>query len=234
MTNHRQKGLPPRQGGQVLLIVLLVTVVALTLGLGAISQSITDIKISEEEAESARAFNLAEAGIEQALKSLTSGGWEEGDARYDVEVVEQSGFTTAYPVEEGEVVQLVVDGDNDVDISWDSGAALELIILIDSGTGYVVERHVYDDSRDIPESEDPDPDNTVSLTLPPQAQLLRLRPLLNSSSFNVSGTLPNQQYLITATGQTGSGVTRKIEVTREIVPSLPSVFDYALFSGGSI
>jgi hypothetical protein len=50
------------------LIILLVTAVILTIGLAVVSYSITDIKISQQEEESARAFSAAEAGIEQALK----------------------------------------------------------------------------------------------------------------------------------------------------------------------
>lgn len=53
--------------GQALLIVLLVLTVGLTISLSIVSRSITDIRISQQEEESARAFSAAEAGIEQAL-----------------------------------------------------------------------------------------------------------------------------------------------------------------------
>jgi Tfp pilus assembly protein PilX len=58
--------------GQALLMVLLVAAVALGLGLSIISLSTTDIRISQQEQESARAFNAAEAGIETALKTISS------------------------------------------------------------------------------------------------------------------------------------------------------------------
>ncbi|MCX6725805.1 MAG: hypothetical protein NT052_00605, partial [Candidatus Shapirobacteria bacterium] len=54
--------------GQSLLIILLVTAVILTIGLAVASYSITDIKISQQEEESARAFSAAETGIEESLK----------------------------------------------------------------------------------------------------------------------------------------------------------------------
>jgi len=54
--------------GQSLLIILLVTAVILTIGLAVASYSITDIKISQQEEESARAFSAAEAGIEKSLQ----------------------------------------------------------------------------------------------------------------------------------------------------------------------
>lgn len=62
------KKLPNNQSsGQALLIILLVMAVVLTIGLSVVSRSVTDIKISEQTEDSARAFSAAEAGIEQAL-----------------------------------------------------------------------------------------------------------------------------------------------------------------------
>lgn len=66
------------QQGQILLIVVLVMVVALTVGLSLASRSITNLKNSSEEANSQKAFTAAEAGIERAIKS---------------------GFTTASPIQ---------------------------------------------------------------------------------------------------------------------------------------
>lgn len=53
--------------GQIVLVVLLVMAIGLTVGLAAVSRSVTDIRITRQEEESARAFSAAEAGIEQAL-----------------------------------------------------------------------------------------------------------------------------------------------------------------------
>lgn len=50
------------------MVILLVMAVILTIGLAVASYSITDIKISQQEEESARAFSAAEAGIEESLK----------------------------------------------------------------------------------------------------------------------------------------------------------------------
>lgn len=57
------------QSGQVLLIVVLVMVVALTVGLSVVSRTIIDLQTAKEEESSARAFSAAEAGVERALKS---------------------------------------------------------------------------------------------------------------------------------------------------------------------
>lgn len=61
------------QKGQMLLIVILVMTVALTVGLSIATRSITNLRVTEEEEASQRAFSAAEAGIEQALK-LTKPG----------------------------------------------------------------------------------------------------------------------------------------------------------------
>lgn len=56
------------QSGQALLIVVLVMVIALTVGLSLASRSITNLRNSTDEANSQAAFSAAEAGVEQAVK----------------------------------------------------------------------------------------------------------------------------------------------------------------------
>lgn len=58
--------------GQALLIVVLVMVIALTVGLSIASRTITNLRTSTEEASSQKALSAAEAGVEQAIKSNTS------------------------------------------------------------------------------------------------------------------------------------------------------------------
>lgn len=64
--------------------------------------------------------------------------------------------------------------------------------------------------------------------------LARVRTLYNSSPLAVEGNvpLPPQGFTIDSSGKTPSGVTRRIEVAR-LYSSVPSIFDYVLFSGGS-
>ncbi len=57
------------QQGQILLITLLVLTVATTIALSLIGRATIDLSMSNQLEESARAFNAAEAGVEQALKS---------------------------------------------------------------------------------------------------------------------------------------------------------------------
>lgn len=60
--------------GQVLLVTLLVLSIATTIALSVIGRTTTDLQISNETEESARAFSAAEAGIEEALRSGISSG----------------------------------------------------------------------------------------------------------------------------------------------------------------
>jgi hypothetical protein len=57
------------QRGQILLIVVLVMVTALTVGLSVAARTITNIRTSQEAENSEKAFSAAEAGIEQTLTS---------------------------------------------------------------------------------------------------------------------------------------------------------------------
>lgn len=59
--------------GQALLVVVLVMVIALTVGLSLASRSITVLRNTTQESDSQKAFSAAEAGIEQGLKLTTQG-----------------------------------------------------------------------------------------------------------------------------------------------------------------
>ena len=55
------------QKGQILLIVVLAAVISLTVGLSAVSRTITNTRVSTEEANSQKALSAAEAGIEELI-----------------------------------------------------------------------------------------------------------------------------------------------------------------------
>lgn len=57
------------QSGQILLITLLVLSVATTMVLSLIGRATTDVAITSQIEDSTRAFNAAEAGIEEVLKT---------------------------------------------------------------------------------------------------------------------------------------------------------------------
>src|SRR5947199_3062644 len=78
--------------GQMLLIVVLLMVVVLTVGLSAATRTITNIRVSNEEEDSERAFSAAEAGLEQALgRSSGVSGTLDNTSTYQTTVAQLSG-----------------------------------------------------------------------------------------------------------------------------------------------
>ncbi len=156
--------------GQVLLITVLVLSIAITIALSLIGRGITDVSMSRNVEESARAFSAAEAGIEEALK-----GNMVTDARtYVPGVTYQStstiigGSTGEYTLPattKGAVASIwLVDHNEDnsinessyyaeryLDVCWTPpaaelpSAAVEVAVYYKSSTGaYMVSRGAYD------------------------------------------------------------------------------------------
>lgn len=67
--HHRINSRP--QSGQILLIIVLATVIALTVGLSAISRTIINTRLSTEEASSQKALSAAEAGVEEIANNTS-------------------------------------------------------------------------------------------------------------------------------------------------------------------
>lgn len=85
--------------GQILLIVVLASVISLTVGLAAVSRSITNTRISTEEANSQKALAAAEAGVEEQINKVkTATGGSVAQAQQDLN--NNSNFlATAQPVQ---------------------------------------------------------------------------------------------------------------------------------------
>lgn len=159
------------QRGQILLVVLLVMVIAMTVGLSVASRNIVSIRTSREERDSQRALAAAEAGVEQSLKSgsgipITSFSGDPG-ASFTTNVSQVSGTQflvhggNEIPKDEGADIWLVPhDANNDPILTtlWDgslriywgnsSGAcnngAMEATIVRRQGASFRTTRSVYD------------------------------------------------------------------------------------------
>jgi hypothetical protein len=96
----------PNNPGQIVLILVLVTIVSLTIGLSLISRTISDVRISSQIEQSGRAFSAAEAGIETALKGAVVGQvvptihLGEATAQYSVENLGGDSDVFTYPYTE--------------------------------------------------------------------------------------------------------------------------------------
>lgn len=154
--------------GQILLITLLVLTVGLTIALAMIGRSRTNVNIGNEIEDSSRAFNAAEAGIEQALRTASGSAQtlSGGLASYDTNVAAIGGgvgsFSFPQRTTKGdtETVWLVnhnADGSvnesraytsDTIDVCWKgfggTQPALSAIILFKRGTSYMVARTAYD------------------------------------------------------------------------------------------
>lgn len=84
-----------KQSGQALLVVVLLMVVALTVGLSLTARSVVNLRTSTEEADSQKALAAAEAGIEQALQAYSSAiigdSFVENNTKYDAKIKEVEG-----------------------------------------------------------------------------------------------------------------------------------------------
>lgn len=95
-----------KESGQMLLIVVLTMIVALTVGLSVVSRTITNLRISKQSEESQRAFQAAEAGIEKTLESGVGAANPQelgNNAQYKTEVNSPTGNTLV--LNGGEIVE---------------------------------------------------------------------------------------------------------------------------------
>jgi hypothetical protein len=107
--------------GQILIIFILILVVGLAIVVSVASRTVTDIKVTNTADESNRAFFAAEAGIEDALQDLQSGGTipssglslQFTNAAASTTAVSATSSTFVYPddVAKDGVVQLVLLSD---------------------------------------------------------------------------------------------------------------------------
>lgn len=104
------------QRGQILLIVVLITVTALTIGLSVAARSVTNTRTSEDAANSEKAFSAAEAGVEQSLtsNSAANGTFNSStNTKYSTTLITVAG--TSFPLNNGSPV--LVDSPADLWLS---------------------------------------------------------------------------------------------------------------------
>jgi len=232
------------QQGQAVLIILLVVAVALGYGLSIISQSVTDTEIAGHSEESARVFNAAEAGIEDALGkigSLTIGtdySLSVGDVDVEYSVSGNNFLEAVY--QENDIATVVLDGADTLTIEWGEscpGAASLLITVIDSNNQ--IKRYGWnacDLGDDFTYVDDPGDDGYLrkkELAVAANS-LVKIRPIYNQAQIRVTGdNLPVQVYDIDSKAISPTLESKAIQVSRT-VPATPTIFDYVLFSGTNI
>lgn len=283
-----------KKSGQIILVVLLASAVMITVALALSSQSISNVNISSQEQEYSRAFNAAEAGIEDLLsqndglvalptamagagitcteadpcdiKDLTG---TSVDIPYKFTFQEKGNTANGYEMSEtvsnGDIVQLNLDSyanpptTDELTVYWDSAdMALELIFVYeDTGTVSVHKELVARGTTCLAGVSEPgsasdanpaleraydsmykvDDPNIMDSTL----KFLRVRPLCNSATYLAflpdqdagANSFPVQSYEAHVESVSGLSVAA-LEAEQTAEEFLPSVFDFALYSGQDI
>jgi hypothetical protein len=248
-------------GGQVGIIILLLTIVLLTIGLSIAGRSVTDIRLSHQEEETSRAFDAAEAGIEDALRqdlSTLVGSTTETFGGIDTTYTVGEFQVLETEIDKGETVEVNLtdfekDGGTGVTIEWGRTGEVctagdlfaSLVIAIFDDAGGVTRRPYTESGCDRGDSFDPaagpavTPDYLLSITVPIGAAdvFMRIRAVYNSTPVIITGVgadLPVQYWRIHSEARIpAGGETRAIEVT-QTKPAPPSIFDFVLFSGTNL
>ena len=160
-----------RQKGQALLVVVLVMVIALTVGLSVASRTITSFRNSTEVVNSQKALSAAEAGIEQALKSnlsVANPNFSQ-DSGYDTKISSVRGtsfllnngnfvpqdegidlWLSDYSSESAKLYQNTYPANGSFTLYWGdssggcNNAALEVVLIVGSKTSPVLTRFAFD------------------------------------------------------------------------------------------
>ena len=245
---------PSYQSGQVAVVVLLIMVVLLTIGLSLATRTTQELFLSDQQADSARVFNAAETGIEQALSEVSEGYQVMTVDGVDVAFNVQGSARLETRITEGASLHLNLTGyANDITFEWSTEA--------DCGDRASLVAHIfYDDggtTRSLAMPFGPSCDghtdnfidaNTIggapyyhryvlqAVDIPAGAMFMRVRPVYNNTDILVEGGLgfPTQYHIISSTANYAEGdEERNIEVSRTL-PAGPAYMDYALYSGGGI
>lgn len=253
--------LPRDEAGQAGLIVLLLTVVILTIGISVASRSTSDLSLSRQEEESNKAFNAAEAGVEEALtQNLNFSGSTLGpvDVPIDSEVnvdytIDKVNVleTRLFEGVSGQVDVAGVANGQGIQIRWaketncSQTPASILVTVFASVSGTARARNFTyrpcatpsDGSTSV--STDPSGEyfRQVTLNLQSGDQFVRIKPLYKDTNIRVQGSgwgLPTQYYQVRSVAESNFGdEVRAVQVNRT-KPVAPATFDFLLYSGTAI
>lgn len=248
-----------QQKGQIALIVILIMTVMLTIGASLASQSITDVSISRQGEAANQTLQAAESGIEQALSKLSTYG---GASNTDSATI--GNVQTTLKIDRLNVIQTHIDeggavtvdltgsspnGEN-VYIDWGlndtcPAKASLLATVVNNSAGVVTERHYAYGGCSTANGflttgniSSGDGYTRRSLSLVTGDTYINIAVLSAPTTLRVQGagtfTLPYQTYAIRSTATNTQGTENSaIQVNRTIL-AYPSVFNYVLYSGGTI
>lgn len=252
------------QSGQIGVVILLIMVVLLTVGLSIATRTTQETFLSTQSSESARVFNAAEAGIEEALSTDLSivnqsstpitgtlNPSDIDDTSVDYSITKVNSLETQ--LFQGITVQVNVTGVTNgqgIVVEWSKGdcasnpaSFIAAIYYNDAGTI----RSRYRTLGNCAKGDGFEQATTLAagnayrfrFTLPLQTNdlFVRLQPIYNDTHIRVAAsgwTLPTQFYKIRSEARNELGNETRIVEVNRTLPTAPSVMDYALYSGATI
>lgn len=233
------------QEGQVALVALSITAILTVLSSLLIQRSVVEQKLAGQVEETARALNLAEAGVEEILNdSSTEGVYEVdlGDQGKRAYKVTKNEDTTNSQLRVGRTRDFWVQSGSSLSLKWASDADGSGILVTVLGKD-TVKRYLYtrgsntpDNVTDATTKENEDDVVTVSLDGVVDPELVRVKALWSDITLTATGTnMPEiaKNIQVEVEAETNTGATSNVYAEKS-APQLPSVFDYALFSGKGI
>lgn len=250
--------------GQIGLLLLVIMGLVVALVMSVASRSLSDTVLSRQERESSAAFSVAETGIENALYALRMGNVPEGvitlpatDGFVTGEYAVSTNAGFGLFVREGESAHLDLSGyGGTLNIAWTKKSdQTENIASCAEGSGFApaaievsaisptsVTRYYYNPYNCSPESnqfaQSGDGGSLYrsqvsNFAFPPGTSMLRIKPIYSDATIAVTGLgLSSQLYLIQSKAS-GGDARKEIEVRRGL-DSPATVFDYAIFTTGTI
>lgn len=244
--------------------MLLATIVVMTIAVALASRTASEIAISTNEEQSTSAFESAETIIERILGNPTPPPAETktgtiGSESYQV-ITEYVTTLKTDTKKAGETIEVNLDGytKDTIEVKWQGGngancennaTAVVAAVFYRDGTNYRVKRTAYDPCQvrkanngfngtvatnnvnGAPISSADVPTSQTSW----QPISARIKILYSDSTIEVSGGngFPQQGIDITSRASSLDDQSRAIKVT-ESYPMAPSIFDYAVYSAGTI
>jgi hypothetical protein len=249
--------------GQVGLLLLVIMGVVVALVMSVASRSLSDTVLSRQERESSAAFSVAETGVENALNALRQGEIPAGVVTLPTtaglvsgqyEVTSNSSFGLF--VKEGETAHLDLstyvpiltiawtkkaDTTENLTTCTEGSLSAPAAIEVSALNATSVNRSYYNPAGCNPGANgftgSADGGSTyrssVNYAVPAGTTMLRIKPIYAGATLSVTGVgLNNQLYLIQSKAE-GGDARKEIEVRRGL-DAPPSIFDFAVFTEGTI
>jgi Tfp pilus assembly protein PilX len=252
------------RNGQVGLLLLVIMGVVVALVMSVASRSLSDTVLSRQERESSAAFSVAETGVENALNALRQGNVQEGVVTLPTSLGLVTGqyevtSTTTYGlyVSEGESAHLdlssyvptltiswtrIADNAENITTCSEGSGLSPAAIEVSALSATTVNRVYYNPAGCNPGSNgftgsisggSEYRSMVASYAVPVGTTMIRIKPIYAGATISVTGSgLTDQLYLIQSRA-TGGDARKEIEVKRGL-DAPPSIFDYAVFTAGTI